>query len=95
MADAQRTLKIGETYAKALRLRRNDPGPEADAARLARMLVYGYPHHPYPIDMTEAEVLGRIVDQMPEEAYTAAKAVVDACTGNARFIGSPLMPRMR
>ena len=83
-----RTLKIGETYAKALRLRLHHPDTEEAAERLAAKLVYGYPHHPYPIDRAEAtKSLGLDVDTMPEDVYKAAKAIAAACKGDSRFVG--------
>jgi serine dehydrogenase proteinase len=82
-----RTLKIGETYARMLRLRLRHPDSEEAAERLARQLVYGYPHHPYPIDRAEARSLGITVDTMPTDVYRAADALVGACRGAARFVG--------
>ncbi len=82
-----RTLKIGETYAKALRLRIRNPETEENARKLAANLVYGYPHHPYPIDLEEAQSLGITVDMMPKDVYDAAKAIAEACREESRFIG--------
>lgn len=82
-----RTLKIGETYAKALRLRLYHPDPEEAAERIATRLVYGYPHHRYPIDRVEAKSLGLAVDTMPNDVYKAAKAIAAACMGESRFVG--------
>lgn len=82
-----RTLRIGETYAKALRLRLRHPDREEDAERLATKLVYGYPHHPYPIDRTEAKSLGLAVETMPTDVYQAAKVITAACKGGSRFVG--------
>lgn len=82
-----RTLKIGETYAKMLRLRLHTPDSEAAAKRLAWQLVYGYPHHPYPIDRAEAMNLGISVETMPRDVYRAAQEISAACRGEARFVG--------
>jgi len=82
-----RTLKIGETYAKMLRLRLHNPDSEAAARRLAWQLVYGYPHHPYPIDRAEATNLGISVETMPRDVYRAAHDIATACRNEARFVG--------
>lgn len=82
-----RTLRIGETYAKMLRLRLHRPDPENVARRLASQLVYGYPHHPYPIDRAEAVNLGISADVMPREVFEAAHAIATACRHGARFTG--------
>lgn len=82
-----RTLKIAETYARELRLRLRHPDSEEAAERLAAKLVYGYPHHPYPIDRTEAERLKIAFDTMTSEVYEAARAIAEACHGGSRFVG--------
>ncbi len=82
-----RTLKIGETYAKEVRVRLRHPDSEDGAERIAEKLVYGYSHHLYPIDIAEAKSLGIAVDTMPGDAYKAAKAIARACRGEARFVG--------
>jgi hypothetical protein len=82
-----RTLRIGETYAKEVRLRLHHPSTEKDAEWLATKLVYGYPHHLYPIDRAEAKSLGLGVETMPKDVYAAAKAIAEACRGESRFVG--------
>ena len=82
-----RTLKIGETYARALRMRLHRPDSEEAAEQLARKLVYGYTHHPYPIDLVEVEELGLKVDTMPADVYAAAREISRACREEARFVG--------
>jgi hypothetical protein len=82
-----RTLKIGETYARSLRMRLRHPDSEEVADQIARKLVYGYTHHPYPIDQVEAEEVGLKVDMMPKDAYLAGIRIADACKDEARFVG--------
>lgn len=74
-----RTLKIGETYARALLRRLPGEDPEGAAQRIAKRLVYGYPHHPYPIDIDEADLIGLNTSMMSEAEYAAALKVVRAC----------------
>lgn len=81
-----RTLKIGETYARALQLSLDVDGDEPRADRVARRLVYGYPHHPFPIDITEAQDIGLDVSLMPADRYSAMRAIVEACE-DSRFVG--------
>lgn len=83
-----RTLKIGETYAKALRLRLQQPDTEEVADRISRKLVYGYTHHPYPIDLDEAHKIELTsATGMSRSVYLAARRVAAACKDDARFIG--------
>ncbi len=76
-----RSLNIGEQYAELLLLDRN---PDKDRAEgIARRLVYGYPHHLFPIDHEEAERIGLDVEVMPREVYETAISIVRACHGNS------------
>lgn len=57
-----RSLKIGEQYAKKLILEKNPD--EERTGEIFEKLVYGYPHHPHPIDCREAEKVGLPVARM-------------------------------
>lgn len=80
-----RTLKIGETYARALLSDRSVGDAGATAQRIAKTLVYGYPHHPYPIDIKEASSIGLAAVMMTREEYEATLSVVTACE-ECRFV---------
>lgn len=80
-----RSLKIGEQYARLLLLSKN-PTDEEKANRISELLVYGYPHHPFPIDLEEAGRLGLDPSAMPQKTYEGAMHVVKKCDGKA-FIG--------
>jgi Ni,Fe-hydrogenase maturation factor len=81
-----RTLKIGETYAKALQLRLGHEDYEKTAERIATRLVYTYPHHPYPIDYEEAKDIGFNVTPMSERQYQASLDIAEACS-ESRCVG--------
>jgi hypothetical protein len=72
-----RTLRIGEMYAQNL-LSRVDYGEEESRA-IAHQLVYGYTHHPFPIDMAEASRIGLKPFAMTEKQYESALEIVTAC----------------
>lgn len=76
-----RSLKIGERYAEILLQDRND-----EAGKIASDLVYGYTHHPFPIDYVEGRRLGLPVALMDGAVYDLAIAVIDTCDGKP-FIG--------
>jgi hypothetical protein len=80
-----RSLKIGEKYAQRL-LARVDPTDTARTERIARQLVYGYTHHRFPIDITEAEDVGLKPKLMSPEQYKSAFEIVSACEDNEVFI---------
>jgi hypothetical protein len=80
-----RSLKIGEKYAQIL-LARVDPTDIARTERIARRLVYGYTHHRFPIDITEAEDMGLKPELMSPEQYKNAFEIVSACEDNEVFI---------
>lgn len=69
-----RTLRIGERYARALLLRVGYD--EAEAKEISYQLVYGYTHHPFPIDVNEASRIGLRPFTMTEEQYTSALDIV-------------------
>jgi serine dehydrogenase proteinase len=73
-----RTLRIGERYAKALLTRAGYD--ETEAKEISYQLVYGYTHHPFPIDVSEATRIGLRPSTMTEEQYTSA---MDIVTGSA------------
>jgi hypothetical protein len=72
-----RTLRIGEMYAQTL-LSRAGYGEEESLA-IANQLVYGYTHHPFPIDMAEARRIGLKPFAMTEKQYQSALEIVTAC----------------
>jgi hypothetical protein len=80
-----RTLKIGELYAKSL-LTRVGYTP-AEAGRIAYQLVYGYTHHPFPIDLNEAARVGLRPQHMDEQGYAVAAELLAYCAGDELFIG--------
>jgi hypothetical protein len=72
-----RTLRIGEMYAQTL-LSRADYSEEESRA-IAHQLVYGYTHHPFPIDRAEAGRIGLKPFAMTEQQYQTALDIVTAC----------------
>lgn len=76
-----RSLKIGERYAQIL-LARVDPVDSARTERIARRLVYGYTHHRFPIDITEAEDMNLKPQLMSAEQYKNAFEVVSTSEDN-------------
>jgi len=73
-----RTLQIGELYAQSLLSRAGYEEP--DVSSIASKLVYGYTHHPYPIDMREAESIGLAVKPMPPSIAEPALRMIAQCT---------------
>ena len=72
-----RSLKIGEAYARTLLLAKDS---DADrASRIAERLVYGYTHHPRPINRAEADDIGLHATSMAGSLYEKAMTVVTAC----------------
>jgi serine dehydrogenase proteinase len=89
-----RSLKIGERYAQIL-LARVDPLDKARSERIAKRLVYGYTHHLFPIDITEAKEMGLNAQEMSEGQYEAASEIVSTCRDDevcVEFIGDPNEP---
>lgn len=80
-----RTLKIGELYAKSL-LARVGYTP-AEAGRIAYQLVYGYTHHPFPIDLNEAVRVGLRPQHMDEQEHAVAAKLLAYCAGDELFVG--------
>jgi Serine dehydrogenase proteinase len=72
-----RTLRIGEMYAQALLSRGEYDDPES--REIAHQLVYGYTHHPFPIDVNEARRVGLRPFTMDEEQYNSALDIVTSC----------------
>ena len=72
-----RSLKIGEEYARRI-VKAQNPD-EARAKRIASSLVYGYTHHPFPIDIDEAVRLKLRATLMKEEIYQRAREIVKSC----------------
>jgi hypothetical protein len=60
---------------------------QAEAGRIATQLVYGYTHHPFPIDLNEAVRIGLRPHQMDEKEHTMAAKLLDSCAGDDLFIG--------
>jgi hypothetical protein len=80
-----RTLKIGELYAKSLLIRVGYT--PAEAGRVAYQLVYGYTHHPFPIDLDEASRVGLRPQRMDEQEYAATAKLLAYCPRDDLFIG--------
>jgi hypothetical protein len=80
-----RTLKIGELYAKSLLTRVGYTS--AEAGRIAYQLVYGYTHHPFPIDLNEVARVGLRPQHMAEQEYATAAKLLAYCAGDDLFIG--------
>lgn len=76
-----RSLKMGEKYAQIL-ISRAGQVEQAKAQRIASRLVYGYTHHLFPIDITEARDMGLNPQEMSEEEYGSAIEVVETCHDN-------------
>lgn len=79
-----RSLRVGEQYARMLLQAKDVEYAKAD--RIARQLVYGYTHHPFPIDYNEAERIGLEVTKMRGDIYDEAAQIVNACN-DKNFIG--------
>lgn len=79
-----RSLKIGEKYAQIL-LHRNNYD-EKRARSIASRLVYGYTHHPFPIDYIEACDIGLAAEMMEKDACQKADHLVETCKDKA-FVG--------
>jgi hypothetical protein len=80
-----RSLRIGEQYARMLLRAKAKDGDHAKADRIAEQLVYGYTHHPFPIDYYEAERIGLDVTHMDGRTYGRSIDVVKACN-NKNFV---------
>jgi Serine dehydrogenase proteinase len=52
------------------------------AEQIASRLVYGYTHHLFPIDITEAFNIGLNPEEMSREEYETAVEIVSACNDN-------------
>jgi hypothetical protein len=81
-----RSLRIGEQYARKLLEAKSQDGDHAKATAIARQLVYGYTHHPFPIDYYEAERIGLEATLMPGTIYDDAIKITQACN-NKSFVG--------
>lgn len=73
-----RNLRISEHYARKLLAARPRDSDHADVDT-AHELVYGYPHHLFPIDINEARRIGLNAVRMDEKIYEEAINVVEAC----------------
>ena len=76
-----RSLKMGEKYAQIL-IARAAQIDQVKAERIASRLVYGYTHHFFPIDITEARDMGLNPEEMSEEECDSAIEVVSTCSDN-------------
>jgi hypothetical protein len=72
-----RTLRIGEMYSQTLLSRAGFTDDESK--EIAHRLVYGYTHHPYAIDVDEAQRMGLRPLTMSQEQYESAMDIVTAC----------------
>jgi Serine dehydrogenase proteinase len=89
-----RSLKMGEKYAQIL-IARSAQIDQGKAGRIASRLVYGYTHHLFPIDITEARDIGLDPQEMSEEEYDSAVEIVRTCNDNQvciEFIDEPEKP---
>lgn len=73
-----RSLKMGERYAQILTARGGQM-EQGKSERIASRLVYGYTHHLFPIDITEATDIGLEPQEMSEEIYNNAIEIVRTC----------------
>ncbi len=73
-----RSLKMGERYAQIL-IARGGQVEQGKSERIASRLVYGYTHHLFPIDITEATDIGLEPQEMSEEIYNNAIEIVRSC----------------
>ena len=80
-----RSLKIGERYAQIL-LSRVDPLDRGRAQKISSRLVYGYTHHLFPIDKTEATDMGLDPREMSIDQYQSAVEIVNTCDNNEIYI---------
>ena len=62
-----RSLKMGEKYAQIL-ISRAAQIDQLKAEKIAYRLVYGYTHHLFPIDITEASDIGLNPQEMSQDA---------------------------
>jgi hypothetical protein len=80
-----RTLKIGELYAKSLLTRVGYTS--AEAGQIAYQLVYGYTHHPFPIDLNEAARVGLHPRHMNKQEYAVVAKLLAYCANDDLFVG--------
>jgi hypothetical protein len=86
-----RSLKMGERYAQIL-ISRAAEMERGKAEKIATRLVYGYTHHLFPIDLTEARDMGLNPQEMAEDVYNSAIDIVSACGDNqvcVEFVDEP------
>jgi hypothetical protein len=76
-----RSLKMGERYAQIL-IGRAAQIDQLKAERIASRLVYGYTHHLFPIDITEASNIGLNTQEMSKDEYETAVEIVSICNDN-------------
>jgi hypothetical protein len=74
-----RSLKMGERYAQIL-ISRAAELDQGKAEKIARRLVYGYTHHLFPIDLTEARDIGLDPQEMPEDVFESSIDIVTTCS---------------
>lgn len=73
-----RTLDIGRVYAERLLCRYGMAMHDSqEAAETAYRLVYGYPHHGFAIDLSEARELGLNAEPMDEALHGLSRQVVE------------------
>ena len=76
-----RSLKMGERYAQIL-IARAAQMERGRAEKIASRLVYGYTHHLFPIDITEATDMGLNPEPMREDVYQSAIKIIETCRDN-------------
>jgi hypothetical protein len=90
-----RSLKMGERYAQILIKRAASQTEQGKADQIASRLVYGYTHHRFPIDITEAGAMGLQPEEMSQKQYENAAQIVRTCDDNQiciEFIDEPAEP---
>lgn len=81
-----RSLRIGEHYTQRLLESQATIVDRELIKNIAHNLVYGYTHHPFPIDYHEAKRIELPVKLMDEKTYEKAIKVVEECDGRS-FVG--------
>jgi len=84
-----RSLKMGQKYAQIL-ISRAAELEQGRAENIAERLVYGYTHHFFPIDVTEARDIGLNPQEMAEDVYQSTIEIVSTCSDNQiciEFVG--------
>ena len=71
LAEALKSLETGKDYLRKLLISRMFAGDSEKAAAVAEQLVLGYPDHGYCIDFKEAQDIGLVVQEVPDNQRDA------------------------